>query len=257
MIDGTVRTARPTSPAAALAEVFVVMIGVLIALLAESWWADRDEAQVELEYLSQLESDVIALIAEIDASATAEKEILASLQEASATLAQGDPDALVDASFTTSAPTLRNGGISQVEAIRGPRLSDAPELRAQIGDLAAAVTSTDRVLGSFFEDVLDNLRVALLEIARLQIERSELPTNGALRGIPEVRTALTFHGIALTNRVAALEQLREDAEKVRERLRATLENARVPPPPAPADAVTDSVQPDGTWTRPGCADLSP
>jgi len=243
-----VRPARPTSPAAAVAEVFVVVIGVLIALLAESWWADRDEARVELEYLTQLESDVVALLAEIDESVGEERRILEQLQTAATALIQGDPDAPFGVSFTTSVPTLRNGGLAQVEAMRGPRLADDPALRALIGNLAASVSSTDRVLASFFDDVLDNLRVALLEVARVQTESGEIPTNGALRDIPEVRTAVTFHGVALTNRIATLEQLRVDAEALRDRLRATLEEAGVPPPTAsetaPDSLATDSMAAD-------------
>jgi len=226
------------------------MVGVLIALLAESWWADRDQARAELEYLTQVEADIAALLAEIDASLAEERRILDQLQVASAALMQGDPDTPFGVAFTTSSPTLRSGSLSQVAAMRGPRLTADPELRAEIGDLAASTASTDRLLGAFFDDVVDNLRVALLEITRVQIERGRAPTNGALRDSPEILTAVTFHGIALTNRVATLDQLRADAEPLRERLRALLAEAGVPVPALdttrPDSAALDSVTPGGS-----------
>lgn len=212
----------------ALTEVAVVVVGVLIALAAESWWADRQEARIELEYLVQLEGDLQGLVAEIEASIDEETRILEQLQDAARSLVQGDPEEPFAVGFTTSVPTLRNGGLAQVDAIRGPILAREPALRARIADLAAFVATSDRLLAGFFEDVVDNLRIALVEIARLQQVHGRITTVGHARGNPEILTAVSFHGIALQNRISTLERLLESARGTRAALRTVLDAEGIP-----------------------------
>lgn len=261
------RIAQAGSLPRALAEIAVVVVGVLIALAAESWWADRQEARIELEYLVQLEEDVGALVAEIEASVAEETRILEQLQEAAQELVQGDPDLPFGAPFTTSVPNLRNGGLAQVDAMRGPRLARDPALRAQISNLATSVSTSDRLLSGFFEDVVDNLRVALVEIARIQQAKGPRTTNGHVRTNPQVLTAVTFHGIALQNRITTLQGLLDEAEAAGARLRQVLGAEGVPGPssppgePAPTDSTEGPADPpsrgEGDGSGVGDAPASP
>lgn len=63
-------SARSDRIGQALTELVVIVVGILLALWADSWWADRETARQEQVYLQGLRSEFVTLLGDIDEQAT-------------------------------------------------------------------------------------------------------------------------------------------------------------------------------------------
>jgi len=66
MQDSLFRTFRSGRLSGALTELIVIIVGILLALWADSWMADRADARQERVYLQGLRSEFVTLLGDID-----------------------------------------------------------------------------------------------------------------------------------------------------------------------------------------------
>ena len=218
---------RPTGRL--VAELLVIVSGVLIALGAEAWWSGREVREIEREYLELLAGEIDDLIEEVETALELENENLAATGNIGRLVTTGDPDEPFIVGYNTAGPSLRTGVLRQVDGVRGPVLNGDPALRAAVGDLLVSVEATQRLGRELFSDAVDNTRSALVEIARLQQPFGSQAgvTVAQVRTSPEILTSISFHIILLQNRIESMQRLLRQAEEVREDLLEVLDEAGI------------------------------
>lgn len=145
-------------------ELFVVTLGVLIALGADSWWASRNDAVRRSAYLSALEADMLAADSILE---TGLKSVESSLRESRAVLQYFDAEAFDQA--------VEDHGIPL----------GLPRVAMPIGTLRSLVNTSDITL---LEDVVlrnalvresATLESGLLGLGRaLSVSDAQLPVFG-------------------------------------------------------------------------------
>jgi hypothetical protein len=220
----------PRSTGRLAAEFVVIVAGVLIALGAEAWWAGRQEAAAERDFLVLARTEIADLEAELRETLETEQENQRALTDEARKIQAGDPDEPVMAGFTASTPQPRLGALRQIDGVRGPILATEPRLRAEIGSLASSTDSGMELMASFFSDIVGNLRSALVEIAEIQTETRRPLTVADFRDSPELGAAVSFHLIALQNRIGLLSGLLAQTEQTLAHLDEILEREGIPIP---------------------------
>ena len=229
-----------------VAELAVIVLGVLLALAAESWWSGRTEAAQEREYLVLVRQELEDLRTEFRTAVELESEMRDSTVAQATRIQTGDPAAPLGLPFNVYNAEPRWGAIARVNEVRGPVLGAASDTRAAISSLASNIESSSAILAVLLSDTIRNVREALREIARIQIEGDGMLTAGMARESPELAAAISFHLIILNNRIQTAQGLLDDAEAAIEALDATLAEAgvEVPIPPDPDPAESAGNEPD-------------
>jgi hypothetical protein len=219
----------------AIAELVLIVLGVLIALAVNAWWTDREDAARQRAYLEQLlvdvrsnEQDVSRVIAQTR-TANAALERLVSALDAARHLPPCDTlHQLIRATLTYSNVDLRSGTYAALMATGDIRLIRDNDLRAEIISSGSEVQGASARLEQWIPllwDTAEPLRRRLDYLWRLR--QPTAPTDPApwskcnlepLRHDAEIRSALFSIGQGHRNREDALKTVGEASERLRNSL---------------------------------------
>lgn len=201
-----------------LAEFGVIVVGVLVALVAESWWQGRQEAAQERENLEVLAGDLLSADTILTRVIREDSVAAAALQEDLVAIAARDTTHTLRLVLTVSDYRLRTGGLARVLSDPGPVLESSPRLYSLLSDLQAEVRLVDGLNRTMTAELFGYVEGALE--ARADVERETGRRGGAafLAGLAD-RPA----GVASVTMVAVLLQNRDNIHR---RLQALVRDAR-------------------------------
>jgi hypothetical protein len=207
----------------AVREVLIIVLGVLIALGAESVWSSRQDRERERDHLAALAADLDETesrlnVAIRDDSVSSERarhmwRILSGLRDAS-------PDslwALGAINYSEYSPQLTALDVlietGEIALVR------SSEVRSGIVRLRAQVESTAKWLDRTETLVFTVVKDQALAVEELEVGPDAWRDIAALRQSPQLRAAYNLQAVATRNRVAALRAVLPPLQTLRQRLR--------------------------------------
>lgn len=190
-----------------LVELGVVVLGVLIALAADSWWQNREEASRELAYLEAIRADMIQTLDTLEVTMAFNSEKLARATGVYEGLSdRSKPDSLV-VSFdfiNFYPPSLATGTIDALIMSGSISLIRSEEVRAQVIRTAAAMDEgreLSRDLGGIAFQVTFELTQTVWPALSVVdgAGNRQPPTLGSLRDIPGAAPGLLGFASVLSN----------------------------------------------------------
>lgn len=218
----------------ALGELTLIVVGVLVALAANSWWEDRRDRQRERAYLQQLLADVRETQNRLEYSLSGdsiiESQAARFLEAADTATAAPTVDSLY-AWSTIDYRTFRpiTGTYDALVRNGDPEVISSYALRLRIISYAAAIEAAGRVLGHTEALIWRNLERRDLALLRHRLRgagprrwQSTVDADALLRD-PELLNTVSMQRGASGDRVAELRKLRSPTAELRQMLEATLQ----------------------------------
>jgi hypothetical protein len=210
-----------------LAELLVVFIGVLVALVADSWWQERGERARAVDYLSDIQAEMVVAGERLD-SALAETQRFQRETMGFWSLLQSDQ--LIEDSvplivlqlYTSSVPlgtldaVMQTADINLIEddRVRSTLVEEHAELRTR-------VVAHDRLVTVYFNAMPPLM--AEMESARVAAEQPPpFPNAEAIRGNAVLTGAYGAHVQVLRNSLTILGDMRASVDRVLSVLDGTL-----------------------------------
>jgi hypothetical protein len=237
-----VRRGRFSALRRALRELGLIVVGVFIALSADSWWGNRQEAELGRTYLDQLRSDLTqnrailsAAILEDSIHADAAHRFDRGLH--TRTVVPGDSIRAWMAADPVwySDPRVLLGTVNTLIATGDIRLIGEGPRRAAVVAYASAMQSDLDELGRYLELQMSYMRGFYLraEVAGVPVFVRSAPEPGGwsgellddlvrawpvLQGDPEIRAAIGGLGIAKENRLFYLKRMLSETDQLLSKL---------------------------------------
>lgn len=217
----------------ALGELSLIVIGVLIALAADSWWDNRSAQQRERAYLQQLLSDVRETEKRLEYSISGDSTILDQVQRFLQVIDTAVVAPPADSIAAWAVIDYRSfqpltGTYDALVQSGGPQLVSSDSLRFHIMSYAADVASAREVLRHTETVIWRNLERLDLAFLRHRLLpsgekrwRAGLDVDAFLRD-PELVNTVAMQRNASADRVVALRKLREPTSELRRLLEAEL-----------------------------------
>ena len=202
-------------------ELLVVVLGVLIALAADSWWATRaDEARAE-QYLRSIQADAVQAEADLAETISALETLLTGLEEFRAVVEAEEP---APASMTLPPTGLRERFYAPTGMIRALLMTGdinliAPTTRATL--IGAEAEIQQRIMQSerFADMIVTAFRDLDLPMRRLAVAGQGGPsgriTAAQVQRSPEARYAIRAFIVAYGNQLGEHLAMRDAFEEIR------------------------------------------
>jgi hypothetical protein len=210
----------------AVAELALIVTGVLIALGVDSWWGDQQDRQRETAYLRQLLSDVREIDARLEETIEGDSALLDRI------------NGTIDAAFAGATPPADSlaivGGYSQFRPLTGTyaalvqngdiQLLRDDSLRFEVITYAATISAAQVILGHLESLIWRTMERMLL--AQIVHSRSPAPQGreaadrwqridvAAALSDPELVSALLTQVLATQNRLNNLRRLKEPTARL-------------------------------------------
>lgn len=224
---------RPHLPwARYVAELAVIVAGVLIALSADAWWQDREDRSREIGYLLAIEADMAEARAIIDTTFTQDSTLASGLTEvlqvlrvpAPLTPEQNDVTRLLPTQVTPFA--IPAGTLDALLLSGDLRLIRSEEVRSTLISEAASLERNMAWIDEVTVQAVTNVRAMTVAIEAVRIDAVERATPvdvETLRRSPEIVGSYIQHVTILGNRLASFGGMRGAVDAILESVRAELE----------------------------------
>jgi len=202
-----------------LAELGLIILGVLIALAGDSWWNQREDRRLEREYLAQLGIELVATDSALTFAINSDSLMAEDVRALQAVLVSGEQPPASDSAWVRGVYSLAFEDISLDLGTLGTlfqtgdiRLIRSRTIRTGLGSLEARLASHLPVLRSLEELSYAQYRDQILEVYR--VEENGVASVQALRASPGYKASIDARGLLLDARVYYHRQLREDIRGV-------------------------------------------
>jgi len=193
-----------------------LVVGVFVALAAEAWWQEREEASIERETLRLLAVELDAVDAELRRVMKVDSATESSLDGSLRRLRAGELGASAEFDLNLEDYRIRHGALARALAEPGPVLRGDAQLYATLSDLDAVIRNSEQLVFMLTSTTLDDLDSFFRAMATLGGTGDPEVRRRAIRSDPAVSAGLQIWLLALRNR-----------EVIHQRLRAAVEEARV------------------------------
>lgn len=238
------------------AEFGTIVLGVLVALGAEAWWQNREEADREAQNLQVLADDLRSTDSTLVRVIREDSTFTVMILEDLAALRSADTAHVLRLPLTVSDYRLRTGGLNRLLAAPGPTLKDSPALMALLSDLQAEIRLVDRLNATMTAELFRYVQgtVQAQEEIRVSGGAAAASRVEALGGRPGAVASITMVMVILRNRDNLHRRLQRLVREVRQTLETeagvTAPDAggpvadSVPPPPGEASTGAEGTPPD-------------
>ena len=202
-----------------LAELIVVLLGVLIALGVDSWWQGRAERGRELAYLRSINADLAVTVESLQSAIESDSAIFNRLDSALVVL-WGQEDVAVQelsrlVAIVLPPFKLNIGTLNALVGTGDIGLVQSEPLRSQLIAGAARFSEGYDGTQSVLSRAADNARGLIIELTRLQLE-SERPEVllASMRRSPVFIGSVSLHQNYIRNQLIYLRDMREAGDEL-------------------------------------------
>lgn len=221
-------TERGTSFGQAVSGFAAIVIGVLVALAAETWWEERAETRRDLENFALLERELAAVDSTLAAVVSVDSATAAGLVAGRAALARGDSMPTDGLNLQIEDYRISTGAARRLLADPGPLLIENPGLHTRVSDFLAELDATRELNSMLTQTALD--AIGAIFVAQESDPGFRAPDAmvraEAMRSSPEFLGGITMWLVALENREQLHRGLIELVEGTRGELGRILEERR-------------------------------
>ena len=207
-------TGRRANASFLLAELIVVLMGVLIALGVDSWWQGRAERGRELAYLRSINADLAVTVESLQSAIEGDSANFNRLDSALVFLV-GQEDVPVQELSRLTATTivpfkLNTGTLNALVGTGDIGLVQSETLRSQLIASAARFSEGYDGTQSVLSRAANNVHGLVIELTRLQLE-SESPEMllASMRRSPVFIGSVSLHQNHIRNQLIYLRDMRE------------------------------------------------
>jgi hypothetical protein len=199
-----------------------IVVGVFIALAAEAWWQDREEAALERDNLELLAQELVTIdstlarVVRIDSATTvALGTTLSRIQTRQELTAD-------DFAFNLEDYRIPTGAMRRLLSDPGPALRTGAQLYTGLSDLEAEIDATRDLIRMLTSTTLQDIEGFFEVMAGVSGGASMAEVGDALAGDPRVSAHLQMWLLTLQNRDRIHRELRRMVTDVRRELAAAI-----------------------------------
>ena len=179
-----------------------IVVGVLVALAAETWWQERAEVARDLENLELLERELAAVDSTLAAVVSVDSATAARLTAGRAALARGDTMPSDGLNLMIEDYRISTGAARRLLADPGPLLIENPDLHTRVSDFLAELEVARELNSMLTQTALDAIgRIFVAQEAKPAFRDADpMVRADAMRADPEVLGGVMMWMVALENR---------------------------------------------------------